>query len=331
MATYLTHARVVLPDDILEDAALLVEDGIIRAMNPVSSGAATEINLGGHIVMPGMVDLHSDALEKDVEPRPNVFFPLDFAIAQADKRNAQAGISTGFHALSFAHEELGVRNRHLAADLARTVQAHRPYGLVDNRVHCRYEITDATSLPVLQSLLQDDVMALLSCMDHTPGQGQFKELTAYRDFLTRTYAKTLDDTEALIQRKLANARGAYRRIGILVKQALQQGVQVASCLFASRPFRYTCPITVRHERAEIWKLVSGWMQIYTSLLTNKQRFPKKLLGLATRAFGPQRALVTTPSSSARTVGQPAVRWCQRACVRALGCRPSCIGRRSPLQ
>lgn len=82
---YLTHARVVLPDTTLDDAAVLVADGRIEAICPSAApSGAREIDLTGRILMPGMIDLHCDALEKEVEPRPGVHFPLDFACAQAD-------------------------------------------------------------------------------------------------------------------------------------------------------------------------------------------------------------------------------------------------------
>ncbi|MES9859437.1 MAG: hypothetical protein ABW157_10760 [Candidatus Thiodiazotropha sp. LLP2] len=72
MKTCLTHARVVLPDDILNDVALIIEDGIISAIDPQSTAADEIIDLDGKLLMPGMIDLHCDALEKEVEPRPNV-------------------------------------------------------------------------------------------------------------------------------------------------------------------------------------------------------------------------------------------------------------------
>ena len=191
MKTYLTHARIVSPDSILEDASLLIEDGIIIAINPENISDTNTIDLSGKTLMPGMIDLHCDALEKEVEPRPNVHFPLDFACAQADKRNASAGITTVYHALSFAHEELGVRNNDFAAEIVRAVNDWQPHALVDNRVHCRYEITDETGAPVLKKLIEENAMHLISMMDHTPGQGQFKDMAAYKNYLTQTYKKTL--------------------------------------------------------------------------------------------------------------------------------------------
>ncbi|MES9991409.1 MAG: alpha-D-ribose 1-methylphosphonate 5-triphosphate diphosphatase [Candidatus Thiodiazotropha sp.] len=228
MKTCLTHARVVLRDEVLSDAAILIEDGMITAIDPLASNGYQSIDLQGKWLLPGMVDLHCDALEKEVEPRPNVHFPLTFACAQADKRNAAAGITTVYHALSFAHDELGVRNNHFAAEIARAVHHWHPHGLVDNRVHCRYEITDETGLPILKELLAEQSMHLISMMDHTPGQGQFKDMAAYRDYLTRTYKKTADEVEVIVERKVEAASGAYARMYELALAAHAEGISVAS-------------------------------------------------------------------------------------------------------
>ena len=225
---YLTGARVVLPDAVLEDAAVLIEDGVIAAIDPESGKGAQTLDLSGKTLIPGMIDLHCDALEKEVEPRPNVHFPLDFACAQADKRNAAAGVTTVFHALSFANEELGVRNNAFAASVARAVHAWNPHGLVDNRVHCRYEVTDPTAPDILLELMAADEMHLLSVMDHSPGQGQFKDIAAYRDYLARTYKKTEGELDALVENKLAQAEGAMARIRLLIDAAQAQGIRVAS-------------------------------------------------------------------------------------------------------
>ncbi|MEW5972487.1 MAG: alpha-D-ribose 1-methylphosphonate 5-triphosphate diphosphatase [Pseudomonadota bacterium] len=229
MPTYLTHARIVTADDVLEDAALLIENGMISAINPeVGPAHAREIKLDGRLLLPGLIDLHCDALEKEIEPRPSVHFPLDFAIGNADRRNAMAGITTVFHALSFANDELGVRNNEFAASIARAV--HEVHGelLVDNRVHCRYEVTDSTAPALLLKLLEQDAMHLLSFMDHTPGQGQFKSDTAYREYLSKTYKKSEAEIDALLAEKKAAGAGVEKRMQLLAEAAHARGVQVAS-------------------------------------------------------------------------------------------------------
>ncbi|MEM8778129.1 MAG: alpha-D-ribose 1-methylphosphonate 5-triphosphate diphosphatase [Cyanobacteria bacterium P01_G01_bin.49] len=228
MKTYLTNARIILPNEILEDASLLIEDGIITDINHDNSRNIPTVNLQGQYLIPGAIDLHCDAIEKEIEPRPGIFFPREFAISQIDRRNAMAGITTPFHAISFAHEELGVRNNEMAAEIVRAIHQYQPHALVDNRVHCRYEITDPTSLPTLLDLLAEDSIHLFSLMDHTPGQGQFKDLQAYQTYLSRTYNKTADEITATIERKLNNAVGATERIEILITQALSKNVAIAS-------------------------------------------------------------------------------------------------------
>jgi alpha-D-ribose 1-methylphosphonate 5-triphosphate diphosphatase len=225
---YLTGARVVLPDAVIDDGALLIKDGVIAAINPESGKGAPAIDLRGRMLMPGMIDLHCDALEKEVEPRPGVHFPLDFACAQADKRNAAAGITTVFHALSFANHELGVRNNAFAAEIARAVHAWQAHALVDNRVHVRYEVTDESAPPVLSDLIEHGDAHLMSFMDHSPGQGQFRDVEAYRAYLARTYKTDDAALDDILARKAEAAQGAMARMEALAALARAQGVALAS-------------------------------------------------------------------------------------------------------
>lgn len=226
--TYLTGARIVLADEVIDNGAVLIEDGVIAAVEPETAPPAKYHDLSGHILMPGMIDLHCDALEKEVEPRPGVHFPLDFACAQADKRNAAAGITTVFHALSFANHELGVRNNDFAARIARAVHAWQDHSLVDNRVHTRYEVTDTTAPAVLGELIDQGEAHLISFMDHSPGQGQFRDVEAYRQYLTRTYKTDEASLDEILARKVDAARGAMERMQSLAEEARAHGVPIAS-------------------------------------------------------------------------------------------------------
>lgn len=224
----LTHANVVFPNEVQNDVAILIEDGIIAGIDEQGHGAATVVDLSGRMLIPGMIDLHCDALEKEVEPRPGVHFPLDFACAQADKRNAAAGITTVFHALSFANHELGVRNNEFAADIARAVHDWQPHALVDNRVHARYEVTDESAPPLLTHLLNAGFIQLLSFMDHSPGQGQFRDVEAYRKYLSQTY-KTDDSTlNDLLAQKADAAKSAVTRMELLARVAQEHKIPIAS-------------------------------------------------------------------------------------------------------
>jgi alpha-D-ribose 1-methylphosphonate 5-triphosphate diphosphatase len=99
---------------------------------------------------------------------------------------------------------------------------------VDNRVHCRYEITDPHGMPVLSELLEQGAAHLLSVMDHTPGQGQFKDIAAYRNYFKRAYAKSEQELDEILARKLDAATEAVHRMQALVRHAQQHGISVAS-------------------------------------------------------------------------------------------------------
>ena len=228
MKTYLTHCRLITTNAVIDDAAVLIEDGYIVAINPEFTNNVESISLNGQYLLPGLVDLHCDAIEKEIEPRPNAFFPMDFAIAQIDRNNAAVGITTPIHAISFAYEEFGLRNNEKAAQIVRSLHNYQPQALVNNRVHCRYEITDPTGLPILLNLLQSDDIHLISFMDHTPGQGQFKNVQAYQDYLARAYNKSATEVEAIALKKIDQGADALERVKTLISKALSLGVQVAS-------------------------------------------------------------------------------------------------------
>ena len=226
--TLLSRARVVLPTEVRNDVAILIEGQTIVAIDPDSRAGAAEVDLSGLTLMPGMIDLHCDAMEKEVEPRPGVHFPLDFACAQADRRNATAGITTVFHALSFANHELGVRNNVFAAEIARALVSWQAHALIDNRVHLRYEVTDETAPPVLSALLQDGQAHLISFMDHSPGQGQFRDVEAYRAYLAKTYKTDAAQIDQILAHKAEAAQGAMQRMEQLAQLARACGVSIAS-------------------------------------------------------------------------------------------------------
>ncbi|MGF6659410.1 alpha-D-ribose 1-methylphosphonate 5-triphosphate diphosphatase [Paraburkholderia atlantica] len=224
----LTNATVVLADEVREKLAVLIEDGKIAALDPEHTAGATVVDLEEHTLIPGMIDLHCDSLEKEVEPRPGVYFPIDFACAQADKRNASAGITTVFHALSFANREFGVRNNETAAELGRSIHAWQAHALIDNRFHARFEVTDVTAPPVLSSLMDEGVIDLISFMDHSPGQGQFRDVESFRKYLANAYKSDAATLDEIMRQKAEAAKGAIERMQQLAALARAKGVAIAS-------------------------------------------------------------------------------------------------------
>ncbi len=224
----LTHASVVLADELCCNLTVLIEDGKIAALDPDDTAGAVEIDLGGQILMPGMIDLHCDALEKEVEPRPGVNFPLDLACAQADRRHAAAGVTTAFHALSFANREFGVRNNEVAAQIGHAIYHWQRHALIDNKFHARFEVNDPTAQPILSGLLDEGMIDLISFMDHSPGQGQFRDVESFRRYIATVYQADDAALDAIIEQKTKAAPGAMVRMEQIAGLARTRNVAIAS-------------------------------------------------------------------------------------------------------
>jgi len=195
----LTHAKVVTPDAVLEDTNVVVSDGVIESIDSNSKG--NEINLQGNYLLPGLVDLHCDAIEKEIEPRAGVIIPYEVALRQVDTRNLVAGITTIYHCLSFAGDELGVRNPQLASEIVNTLTSLRPHLTVKNKVHARFEVSQLACESIVTKLIENGEVDMLSFMDHGQGQGQFLTMEEYRDFLVRNYALEPEEAERRIKAK----------------------------------------------------------------------------------------------------------------------------------
>ncbi len=121
-----------------------------------------------------------------------------------------------------------MRNNETASTLVRTVAAYRNHSLVDNRIHCRYEVTDASAVPVLEALMAEGVVDLLSVMDHSPGQGQFKTLDAYLSYMMGNHGMSREEAVDAAKKKTAQIEGAHERVQRLLAQAHRLQIPTAS-------------------------------------------------------------------------------------------------------
>lgn len=216
--------RAVLPDRVLDGAVVVCEDGVItevRAGGPAPAGA---VDGRGALLLPGIVDVHSDALEVDVNPRPGTAFPIDFALGAFEGRVRAAGVTTVFHGVGFY--EYGGRGAGRTLEQARAVaavlriRAGSGRAPVSHRVLHRMDVRSPRALDVLLDCLPEPEPGvpapLVSVEDHTPGQGQFRDLarfTAMRaaeqpgrsaEEAARIVAARIEEREALLAHRDAN-------------------------------------------------------------------------------------------------------------------------------
>ena len=230
--TRVTNGRVVTEDAVLQDVDLLVEGNRIAAIEPSSSPARDEkvIDAAGGWILPGFMDLHADYIEQMAAPRPTAIMDFRLAIREAERELLTHGVTTMFHSVCFyAHSEFGrgpMREPENARRFVGIVHAaHRQSHLIRHRVHARFEIDSLDRVTELADYLRTGTVHLLSFMDHTPGQGQYRDLEVYRATLKAW--KGMGDEQVAQSIKESRARQKMTLAGIREVSELARSCHVA--------------------------------------------------------------------------------------------------------
>lgn len=222
----INNAKIVTPESVVE-GNLILEEGRIGGISRRPERSGETLDAAGRYVLPGIVDLHSDAVEKQLEPRPGVTVPEELAFLEMDRYFASSGITTGFHAISFMED----KNRSLARGrrICDMISRFRPEGSVRHELHLRCELPEEGSLDVIEDLVATHPVRIVSMMDHTPGQGQFRDLEWFR----RYWREDVGMDESRISAAIAEAENVEYRLALdrverIVKAAKQNGTALAS-------------------------------------------------------------------------------------------------------
>ena len=187
----LTNGKIVTEESILEGYDLLIENDIIKGIVKSGTTNIDEENIidahGGYI-SPGFVDIHSDYIENMASPRPTSVMGFDLSLMESEKVLINTGITTMFHSLSFygldLFEHKPIRSSGNVSKLMEVIRnAHNEKHLIRHRFHARVEIDDIRDVENIRSYIKDGKVNLLSFMDHTPGQGQYRNIELYKKVL----------------------------------------------------------------------------------------------------------------------------------------------------
>ncbi|MDZ7761441.1 MAG: alpha-D-ribose 1-methylphosphonate 5-triphosphate diphosphatase [Desulfovermiculus sp.] len=209
-----------------------MEGGRIIGFGPGRPPEANRIfrDVGGRLICPGFVDLHCDALEKCIEPRPGATFDYQYALQGLDRRLAASGVTSFCHAVAFLDEEMGLRSPHTAADMIRAIWSFQASNraLVRHEVHIRFEVGGILSAEVIQNLLNTQNSTLFSVMDHSPGQGQFKSLESFMSYFGTAYAISRQEVEALGIERAENNHRAWEDSLDLIHEVRARNIPIFS-------------------------------------------------------------------------------------------------------
>lgn len=225
------NARIVTRDEEFT-GVIRIEDGVIRDVERGTTSAREAEDWDGDYLLPGLIELHTDNLEKHLAPRPGVQWNTDAAFVIHDAQVAAAGITTVFDALAIGSRlNVGLRGRDLQTQCAESLArfAGRKLLRAEHFLHLRCEIATADVVEVFDSLCEHPLLRLASVMDHTPGQRQWHDREQWRRFQERN-GKLTDEhvATALAELSVEQERYADTNRREIVARCNRLGIPVAS-------------------------------------------------------------------------------------------------------
>ena len=197
--TVFANAKIITENAIIQ-GTLMFADGVIRSIDSGRSVPSGAIDCEGDYVAPGLIELHTDNLERHLTPRPKVNWPKRAAVLGHDRELAGAGITSVFDALRVGSEADQKRQGYLryareTVDHILDQINHRALK-VSHHIHLRAELCTETLVEELYEFSDNDRVRLVSLMDHTPGQRQFRDLSKHREYLVGKHGYNDAEVEA---------------------------------------------------------------------------------------------------------------------------------------
>lgn len=230
--TILANATLVLPESTLRGQIRLV-DGKIAEISEGTSVPMGALDCNGDLVMPGLIELHTDNLERHIEPRPKVDWPHAAAIIAHDAELASVGITTVFDALRVGSVISGGKASYgeYARALANEILDLRAQGAlrISHFLHLRAEVCSETLIEELAKFGPDDRVGIVSLMDHTPGERQFRDLSKLWDYMGKKRGMTTAEFDEHVaqMREIRDRLGDRHEAGA-VAAARRYGATLAS-------------------------------------------------------------------------------------------------------
>ena len=197
--TVFANAKIITENAIIH-GTIMFADGVIRSIDSGRSVPSGAIDCEGDYVAPGLIELHTDNLERHLTPRPKVNWPKRAAVLGHDRELAGAGITSVFDALRVGSEADQKSHGYLryareTVDHILDQINHRALK-VSHHIHLRAELCTETLVEELYEFSENDRVRLVSLMDHTPGQRQFRDLSKHREYLVGKHGYNDAEVEA---------------------------------------------------------------------------------------------------------------------------------------
>jgi alpha-D-ribose 1-methylphosphonate 5-triphosphate diphosphatase len=229
--TVIGNARIVLADRVIERGWVAAANGMIAEFGEGAAPAGAD-DAGGDIVMPGMIELHTDHLEAHYVPRPKVFWDPIAAVVSYDGQLATSGITTVLDSLRVWREDGAEDVDGRAGILAAAITSARNDDILraDHFLHLRCEVPMPDVVEEAKELIDRPDVRLMSLMDHTPGQRQFRDEVKLRDYYRGKSGGMTDAQLDVLFKRRFDYQQAYaaKNMRAIVALAHQHGIPLAS-------------------------------------------------------------------------------------------------------
>jgi alpha-D-ribose 1-methylphosphonate 5-triphosphate diphosphatase len=194
------NARIVTATESFTGCVVL-EGDTIRAIDPGTTAVPSAENWEGDWLLPGLVELHTDNLEKHLVPRPGVLWNATSATVTHDAQCAAAGITTVLDSIVIGDmDKGGTRSQTYQTSIAALHACRRENLMrVEHLLHLRCEVSAADIVETFERYAGDPLVELVSVMDHTPGQRQWRDLEKHRRYSERNGSMRDHEYEEMVR------------------------------------------------------------------------------------------------------------------------------------
>lgn len=232
----LTNGKIITEEGIIEGYDILIENDIIKKIcknGEVDSDEIEVINAYGGFISPGFIDIHADYIENMSSPRPTSIMDFNLSLRETEKVLINTGITTMYHSLSLYGKDI-FENKPIRSDenvikLIDTIEnTQNKRHLIRHRFHARFEIDNVKGVERLKKYIRDGKINLLSFMDHTPGQGQYRNIETYRKTLKGYKDVTDSEIDEMIEERQFKDTITSETIEEIAHMAKDRNISIAS-------------------------------------------------------------------------------------------------------
>ncbi len=202
----INNVKLVLEDEVVR-GSVEVQDGVIRTFTETQSQHPQAMDGEDGWLLPGLIELHTDNLDKFFTPRPKVDWPAHSAMSSHDALMVASGITTVLDAVAIGDVRDGGDRLENLEKMINAIEDTEKRGInrAEHRLHLRCELPHFTTLPLFEKLVDRDLVSLVSLMDHSPGQRQYADRSKYREYYQGKYHLTNAQMERFEAEQIALA------------------------------------------------------------------------------------------------------------------------------